>query len=413
MASLDYELDNRKNHLELKTDAEYCIGRDPGCAVCLGEMAKVSRRHCVIYFNTTINSFALADLYSTNGTDLNGRKIGHLDVPLHDGDAITVGSVHFVFHGEPSTGTQEIKPATKISMIARAEPFPGGESGNPAKRFQYREGDILPNGEKILEPLEVDESAELYLTSSGRETVHLLKIWEELPQDSTAGKELKKAVGNLPKQTGILPVLGCGSLEDGACFLISEYHEVPSYAKMISMLSPISQIRALALIYSVVMILAEGYRQGIFHGHLKPSKILYAPQEGNYLAEMGLSAWYERFFPEQAGRPGWYTAPETMAGHSVWQSDQYALGIMLFQLLTGVLPFWADNRKKLADLHRNAVMPLPQERNPQITAIPAVNAILVRMTMKTPSERYENWENLLKDMEKANSILKKQESKSA
>ena len=61
-ASLDYELENSPRHLELKPDTEYCIGRDPDCQVCLGELSNVSHRHCVIYFNTTINSYALADL---------------------------------------------------------------------------------------------------------------------------------------------------------------------------------------------------------------------------------------------------------------------------------------------------------------------------------------------------------------
>ena len=61
-ASLDYELDGSRKHLELKTDTEYCIGRDPDCAVSLGDLGNVSRRHCVVYFNTTINSYALADL---------------------------------------------------------------------------------------------------------------------------------------------------------------------------------------------------------------------------------------------------------------------------------------------------------------------------------------------------------------
>ena len=100
-------------------------------------------------------------------------------------------------------------------------------------------------------------------------------------------------------------------------------------------------------------------------------------------------------------------APETTAGKSVWQSDQYALGIMLFQLLTGILPFRADDPEELAALHREHTMPLPQERNPLVQTIPAVNAVIVRMTMKDPAERYDSWRTLLSDLEKANSVLKK------
>ena len=105
MASLDYELDSRPIHLELKPDTEYSIGRDPDCPICLGETEKVSRRHCVIFFNSNLNSFALSDLYSTHGTYLNGRKIGHLDVPLHDGDRIAVGPVSMILSSPISPGT--------------------------------------------------------------------------------------------------------------------------------------------------------------------------------------------------------------------------------------------------------------------------------------------------------------------
>lgn len=409
MASLEYELDNRKNHLELKTDAECCIGRDPDCPVCLGGMPEISHRHCVIYFNAATGSFALSDLYSAAGTFLNGRKIGSMEIPLHDGDTIRVGPVVLRFSDRDAAARTAKNDPVKVSMFPRADSFPGPGGKPRQEKFRYQAGAYFQNGEKILEQLESGRTAELYLTSAENGQIHFLKILKELPQDPDAGRELKKCVGKTPELTGFLPMLDAGALEDGACFKITPWLEFPSYSRMISMLAPLPQTQALALIYAAALILERGCQNGVFHGNLKPTGIFYAPQTGNYIAGMGLSEWREKHFPELVKQPGqWYAAPETTAGKCVWQSDQYALGIMLFQLLTGILPFRADDPEKLAALHREKTMPMPWERNPLVRTAPQVNAIIFRMTMKDPAERYDSWKTLLLEMEKANSILKKQ-----
>ena len=412
MASLEYELNGRKNSLELKTDAECCIGRDPDCPVCLDGVPKISRRHCVICFNTTINSYAVADLYSTDGTWLNGRKIGHMDVPLHDGDTVTAGPVAFRFRDENRAASEKAGTRTaRISQIARPKSFLKDAAPSPAEKYRFKINDRFPNGDRILEGLQSDEFSEVCLTISEKDEIHWLKILKELPLDPAAGSELKKTAGKLPDLPGILRPLDAGTLDDGACWRLDRYLELTSYSRMISLLSPMPQSQAIALIYSAAMTLELGFRNGIFHGNLTPSQILYDPQAGISITGMGFSLWREHFFPGLARRPGqWYAAPETTAGSSVWQSDQYALGIMLFQLLTGILPFRADDPDELAAMHRERTMPLPAERNPQVQTIPAVDAVIIRLTMKDPAERYDSWKELLSALERANSILKKKQS---
>ena len=63
-------------------------------------------------------------------------------------------------------------------------------------------------------------------------------------------------------------------------------------------------------------------------------------------------------------------------------------------------------------MHRSQTMPLPQERNSQVQTIPALDAVILRMTMKDPAERYDTWEKLIADLEKTNSMLKKKEKES-
>ena len=288
-----------------------------------------------------------------------------------------------------------------------------GQKTGPVKGAgtRFHKTERLDSGEIIEDILPPGRRTENYLIRTPDGTLRELKVMRELPADPAAGAELARQTGALPSLTGLLPVIRSGSFPDGACFSVTEYRDVPTYEKMISMLSPLPAMRALALIYMPAVILARCWQNGLFHGGLTPSDILYEPQTGNTICGIGLSEWRTRFFPQLRTRPGqWYSAPETTDGKSVWQSDQYALGIMLFQLLTGVLPFYAEDPAELARMHRETTMPLPRERNPQ-TDIPApVNAVIVRMTMKSPDARYRSWENLLSDLEHANSFLKKKES---
>ncbi|MBQ9336266.1 MAG: hypothetical protein IJS14_03085 [Lentisphaeria bacterium] len=292
--------------------------------------------------------------------------------------------------------------------IARPESFAGVHTERTAR---FRKMERLESGEVIEEQLTSGSRTENYLIRTPDGALQELKVMAEHPADPAAGPGLARGVEKLPDLTGLLPVIRCGTFSDGACFCVTEYRDVPTYQKMISMLSPLPPVRALALIYMPAVILARCRQNGLFHGWLTPSDILYEPQTGNSLSGMGLAQWRDRFFPQLRTRPGqWYSAPEAAAGKSVWQSDQYALGIMLFQMLTGVLPFYAEDAGKLAEMHLHATMPLPQERNPQVRLPAAVNAVLVRMTMKVPEDRYKSWESLLADLERANAALKKKET---
>ena len=100
MPYLEYDDHGTIRRVNLAGDRETFIGRDQQCTICLAGVPQVSRRHCVVYFNTNLNAYALADMHSTNGTKLNGVKISQNDVTLNDGDRIQVGAIRFTFRGE-------------------------------------------------------------------------------------------------------------------------------------------------------------------------------------------------------------------------------------------------------------------------------------------------------------------------
>lgn len=411
MASLDYEWNGKQIHLELKTDVEYSIGRDSSCRICLNA-GRLSRRHCVVFFNTGGNGFALADLNSTNGTFLNGEAVGRQEIMLRDGDRFRAGAAEFEFRDPASsTATRKVPTiSTKLKMLSGMPFAPGADPENGSSKL-FKPGDRPVSG-TVKSILSENERTATYITGSGDGQLHVLKVYKDPPADFSAGRELTRLLTEQPRIPG-LPAASGGALDSGLCWYSTEYLEAPSFARMISMLAPLVPCRSLALIYSAAMILDRGCCHGVIHGDLKPSKIIYAPRNGNYIVGAGLTPWRDRFYPDYVHRPGqWYAAPEATAGKPVWQSDLYSLGIMFFQLLTGVLPFRADSVPELEEMHRSRTMPLPQERNPQVQVHPSVTAILIRMTMKQPEQRYASWKELMADLARANSLLRKEKEKS-
>jgi serine/threonine-protein kinase len=139
--------------------------------------------------------------------------------------------------------------------------------------------------------------------------------------------------------------------------------------------------------------------QGLVHRDIKPDNVLIARDGTLKLLDFGLARFRDESFGEQsvlAGTP-YYMAPEQLDGSSVdHRADIYALGVVLFRMFTGQLPFTEGNV-----FVSHAVEPVPDPRKWVASLPQGIVDVLFKTMAKKPVDRYNTCRDILKDVKQA------------
>ena len=135
------------------------------------------------------------------------------------------------------------------------------------------------------------------------------------------------------------------------------------------------------------------HSRNILHRDITPSSILITSSNQAFLAGFGLAVLKARDTEGEGGIPlgtPQYMAPEYAidAAGVIPKSDTYSLGVILYELTSGVLPFNADSPVELALKHVNETPPPPQQINPTLPF--AVSTVIMQAIAKEPTERFDN-----------------------
>lgn len=166
--------------------------------------------------------------------------------------------------------------------------------------------------------------------------------------------------------------------------------------------------KAVSLLLPVVRALEFAHQRGIIHRDVKPSNVLLAEGGWPMLADFGLARMMSatsRLTQSGVGMgTPMYMSPEQGQGVNVdHRTDIYALGIMLYEMLTGDVPFRADTPMAIIIKHMTAPMPIPRDVNPSISAV--LERIILKATSKEPVDRYQDAADLALALEDALSDL--------
>ena len=203
----------------------------------------------------------------------------------------------------------------------------------------------------------------------------------------------------------ILPAYAMES-EDGLHWVTMQYVSWPTLRQWLQQPIPVAQ--ALMIFRQVAEAVDEAYNQGIHHGDIKPGNIFLDPETGRtVLADFGT------YILGEGASPGMrtalntplptYSAPERSQGSTpTLRSDIYSLGVLLFDMLTGTVPFSALDRASVQAKQLSSAPPTPSEINPNVPA--SLDAVILRALAPHSEGRYDSTQQFLRALAEASPV---------
>jgi serine/threonine protein kinase len=202
------------------------------------------------------------------------------------------------------------------------------------------------------------------------------------------------AVGAL-SHDHILPLYDFGE-QSPWYYLVMPYVEGGTLRDYLQKRKRLTLEEAASFLDQIASALQYAHDHGVLHRDVKPSNILLRPDGYAYLADFGLAKAImgaESLTSDGTivGTPE-YMAPEQSNGVNDYRSDIYSLGVVLFQMLTGRVPFTAESPVAIFLRHIQTPPPSPRELNSEIS--PAVEEVILKALAKDPAERYQEAQEL-------------------
>jgi hypothetical protein len=207
-----------------------------------------------------------------------------------------------------------------------------------------------------------------------------------------------------------------GKLDDGSFFLVLEYVEGESLRDAI-VAGPLAMHRALHIALQMASALSRAHAIGIVHRDLKPENVMLVQRDGKAdfvkVLDFGIAKLPVGEFGGESKIPGQvltrlgmvygtpeYMAPEQALGQPVdGRADLYALGVILFEMITATRPYQHDSKVTLLGMHVTAPIPGMKERAPDIVTPPGLEATVHRLLAKDAADRFPNAKELIDALE--------------
>jgi serine/threonine protein kinase len=186
----------------------------------------------------------------------------------------------------------------------------------------------------------------------------------------------------------IVPVLAAGD-DDGRPYLVMALIDGPTLRERVAD-GPLPVDEAVDVVAAVAAGLAEAHRSGVIHRDVKPGNIVCGDDGQPRLVDFGIARASDLTTMTRADvvlGTAAYLAPEQALGDELGPAtDVYALGCVLFELLTGIQPYTAASAVAVAYRHVHDPVPMPGALRPEVPS--ALAAVVVRCLAKQPGDRY-------------------------
>jgi serine/threonine-protein kinase len=263
-------------------------------------------------------------------------------------------------------------------------------------------GRLFDGRYRIVRKLGSGGMAEVYLAEDeelGRKVA--LKILNERhARDDQFVERFKREARNAAglSHPHIVRIYDRGQSED-TYYIAMEYLDGPTLKELLVRKGPTPPLTAIKFAREILSALAEAHRHEIVHRDIKPHNVIVGPDWNVKVTDFGIARSGASQMTEAGSIVGTaqYLSPEQARGKPVDQrSDLYSVGIVLYEMLTGKVPFTGDAAVEIAMKHLSAVPEPPSKLREGIP--PDLDAVVMRALAKDPDQRYSSADEMDADL---------------
>jgi eukaryotic-like serine/threonine-protein kinase len=211
--------------------------------------------------------------------------------------------------------------------------------------------------------------------------------------------------------------LNCVSVIDfgvafGSPYLVMEYVHGRLLSSIVAV-GPVAPERAITIARQILAGLRHAHARSVIHRDLKPGNVMLVEMTGAAdfvkimdfgTAQILTGEGAQREVGTDVGTP-WYMSPEQAAGQPTDQrTDLYAVGVMLFEMLTGERPYVAEDPMRVLQMHLFSPIPSARALKPELNLSPELEAAIVKAMQKQPADRFDSAESFDKALQEVPEI---------
>ena len=200
----------------------------------------------------------------------------------------------------------------------------------------------------------------------------------------------------------IVPVYDQGRSEDGSYYMAMEYVPRGTLKDWIKREGALAPEAAAGVALQIASALQVAHEKGVIHRDIKPQNVLVTSSGDVKVTDFGIARAASASTQTRTGMvlgTAGYMSPEQAKGEPVGPgSDVYSLGIVLYEMLTGNLPYNADSVFAQAMKHVNEPPPFAKKASPEVPE--ALDALTIKLLAKNPEDRYPSATALANDLER-------------
>lgn len=265
---------------------------------------------------------------------------------------------------------------------------------------------LVDNRYRIVGPLGAGGMAEVYLAHDDvlDRSVALKVMSGRYADDEEFVERFKREAQSAAalSHPNIVSIYDRGESEDGTYYIAMEYLPGGTLKDRILKRGALAPRTAAAVALQIAEALRAAHGAGVVHRDIKPHNVLVTDTGDIKVGDFGIARAATSSTMTRTGSilgTAHYISPEQAMGEPVGQeSDLYSLGVVLYEMLTGTLPYDAETSIGIAMKHVNGHLVPPRELNPEVPE--GINAVTTKLLAKSPDERYADADELIEDLER-------------